>query len=154
MTETSWPLRKILKLRCLSAWTAESSLPSTILFLSVLKFVNAEGVGGVAQRSELQTNTRAKHCMPGIVNVRVEIHLPEPFWPIVISSYTRSMNVFARVYMTGLEHAVERDAVAPVYLVPVSDVSVLLAGVQAHVKNGKRLNAIIITQPVTDSEGH
>src|SRR5215471_6823510 len=101
--------------------------------------------------SELETDPGAHHRMPGIVNVRVKVSLPKPFGPIVVNADTGRMNVLARVYMAGLENPVEGDAVVPVYLVAIGDVSVLLPSVQAHVKNCEGLNAIIITQPVTDS---
>src|SRR5215831_3565939 len=116
------------------------------------EFAQGHGINWPGRQLEFQTYTGAQHRMAGVVNVRIKIDLPKPFRSIVIGSDAGGVNVPARIDMARFENPVESDAVVPVYLVPVSDVSVLLAGVQTHVKDGERLNAIIITQPVTDSQ--
>jgi len=104
--------------------------------------------------SKFETNACAHHGLIGVVDVRIKIDLPKPFRPIVINADPNGANILARIQVSGLENSIEGDAVVPIYLMPLDEVGVLLAGVQPYIKNGEGLNAIIAAELVAHAERH
>ena len=62
------------------------------------------------------------------------VELPKPLRTIIVNANAGIANEFAGISMAGLENAVEGNAVIGIQLVPPQNVSVLLPGVQPHVK--------------------
>src|SRR5437016_1456798 len=103
---------------------------------------------------ELQPNSGTHHCVTGEVYVRIVVNLPKPFRTIIISADAGRMDKLTGILMSGLKDAVEGDAIVGVQFVPVHDVGVLLLGVESHINNRIRLDAIVAADFVPDSELH
>src|SRR6202521_1410755 len=114
-------------------------------------WLGSQSADGVAT-SELQTNTGTHHCMIGEVYVWIVIELPEPMRTIIVNSQTDSANELAGIGMSRLENAIEGNAIVSVQLVPPNNVSVLLLGVQTHIKDRISLNAIVVADFVSYSK--
>jgi len=82
----------------------------------------------------------------------VEVDLPKPFGPIVISAHAERADVSAVIQMTRLENCVKGDAVVPIQLMTIRHVSVLLTRVQTHVEYGECLNAILAAEAMAKAE--
>ena len=102
--------------------------------------------------SELQTDPCTHHCMIGEVDIGVVIELPEPMRAIIVDSQADGANEPAGVFMSRLKDAIEGNAIAGIQLAPPNNVSVLLPGVQTHVKDRIGLNAIVTAELMTDSK--
>src|SRR2546426_7437534 len=49
---------------------------------------------------ELQPNSGAHHCVAGKVHVRIVVHLPKPFWTVVVGANSDGANESAGIFMS------------------------------------------------------
>ena len=82
--------------------------------------------------------------------MRIEVELQKPFRPIIVDADADVVNVFPRVSVACLIKSVESDAVVSVQLVTPDDVRILLAGVQANIKDRIGLEPVITVDLMTD----